>query len=117
MLGADAATDLEPVDLGQHDVEHGQVHPAGGQARQGLAAAGRALHRVPGAFEGDLTQPAHGGIVVDDEDERTHRLYAGPPGAGSGSRPTAAPTIPTRRPLRPRARLRGGSEMAAGGDY
>ena len=71
-VGADTACDLEPVDHGQHHVEHdgigGGVHESGQPLRAVLCHD----QLVALALEGPHQRVAHGGLVLDDQD--SHRF-------------------------------------------
>ncbi len=67
MLGAHSPAHFEPVDLGQHQVEHHQVGPVGGNGFKRLASVGHVQGPVTGAFQIADDHSGNGQIVVDDE--------------------------------------------------
>ena len=67
-LGADALADLEPVEPGQHQVEHHQVDRLAVDHLEGVVAARGGDHREPGVAQRVLDDGADGLLVLDDED-------------------------------------------------
>jgi len=67
---ADATSDLEAVEVGEHDVEHDEVRPPAGNGLQGASSRGGPFH-----LEAVVAQ-AHGHqlgdvlLVIDNEDSR-----------------------------------------------
>ena len=72
-LGPDDPADLDPGQLGEHQVEHDEVGPIGPEAGERLAAVGRGDDREPLRLEAVGERLAQGRLVVDDEDRACHR--------------------------------------------
>src|SRR5262249_22715876 len=65
--GAEAAADLEPVDLRQHQVEHNEVDLPVAKELEGLLAVARLHDSEAVAFERIRQQLLDGILVVDEE--------------------------------------------------
>ena len=65
---AQAAADIEPGAVGQHDVEHDQVELAGAELLLAFAPVGRHRDAKPLAVEIAAEQRPDLAVVVDDED-------------------------------------------------
>ena len=66
-VGAHPPAHLEAVDLGQHQVEHDQVGPVGGNGLKRLASVGHVQGSMTGAFQIADDHSGNGQIVVHDE--------------------------------------------------
>src|SRR5256885_5015352 len=73
---AQRTEEIEPVPVGQHQIEDEQIDFAGESAR--LPERGRLRNLEPVAPKGEGETLADGGLVVDEEDGR-HRVYGGAP--------------------------------------
>ena len=74
---ADAAEDVEAVDVGEAEVEHDRARVLGGAPVEGVLAGGGRDHLVAAGLEGDGEGAQDRRLVVDDEDALSH----GAPGA------------------------------------
>ena len=72
MLGADGAQQLEPVDVGQHDIEHGEVEILLQDRLGGISPVVGERHTVPLVLQVDTYEIRDSSLVVDDEDMRVH---------------------------------------------
>ena len=74
-VGAHALQHLEPVDVGEHDVEHDRVGPELAGDLHGAEAVGGGAHVPPLVPQGHLQQLGERVLVVDDEHAH-HRAVA-----------------------------------------
>ncbi len=75
LRAAQAAADLDPVELRQHDVEDDEVEPLLGEAIERLAAVAGGDHLVSVLAQRIPEQGLNGVLVVDEEDPRAHLLH------------------------------------------
>ena len=67
-LGAQAAAHLEPVEVGQHHVEHHQVGRDGGHLGEGVAPGRRRRHLEAVVAQGGDEHRTQVVLVVDDQE-------------------------------------------------
>ena len=65
---ADPAADLDPVDVGEHQVEDDQGRRRGLELRQRLVPVRRGPHQIPGVLEVERDEGRDRALVLDDQD-------------------------------------------------
>jgi hypothetical protein len=83
---ADVAQDLQPVAVGQREIEQHQVHGLVGHLGQAFFAGGGGLHRKAFQLEQRLQRLADGGFIIDDQNcaLRGRVLVHGAPAGNDG---------------------------------
>ena len=76
MVGTDGAQQLEPVDIGQHDIEHGEVEILLQDGLGSLGAGIRKGHLIAFVAQVNAHEVGNRLLVIDNEDMGIHRMFS-----------------------------------------